>query len=82
MDDSTLEGLFDVEGWEDTEDLGWVRVLADGRLRVVSLADGAIALTGAGGPEAGVVTVLRRDLAELAAFLQHLADTGQPPQLR
>ena len=59
-----------------------MRVLADGRLRMVSIADEGIAITGAGGPEAGVVTVLRRDLAELAAFVQHLAATGQPPQLR
>jgi len=80
--DHLPDDLFDLDSWNETPAEGWVRVLAEGRLHIMSVPDDAISITGAGGPAAGIVTVLAADVAELAAFLQQLAATGQPPQLR
>lgn len=80
--DNIPNDLFDIDSWQETDAEGWVRVLAAGRLTIISVPDGGIAISGAGGSAAGIVTVLTADVAELAAFLQQLAASGEPPQVR
>jgi len=82
MESASLDDLLDLDGWTETRAEGWVRVLAAGRLQVMSVPENAIAITGVAGPTAGIVTISVGDVAELAAFLQHLAATGQPPPLQ
>lgn len=81
MDTTPLDDQFDRDGWEETHAAGWVRRLGTGRLLLTSIPGGGMAIAGAGGPQAGIVMIQAEDVAELAAVLQHVAATGQPPPI-